>query len=163
MPSSRGSSWPRDWTCVSWVSWIADRFFTSEPLGLGITLRFSCAPLKAPPSGDCDMDVAKELQRAEIPASYERLNHGNLSITLKFLFQWKFQWKADCCQWTDDELDNDASFVLQKEVRWEVSQKQNEKKKRTILFIISSWSVFLEQLIFLSEIASGQPACLFCS
>ena len=31
--SSRGSSWPRDWTRVSWVSWIAGRFFTSWAIG----------------------------------------------------------------------------------------------------------------------------------
>ena len=30
---SRGSSWPRDGTQASWVSWIAGRFFTAEPLG----------------------------------------------------------------------------------------------------------------------------------
>ena len=30
MPSSRGSSWPRDWICVSCI---AGRFFTTEPLG----------------------------------------------------------------------------------------------------------------------------------
>ena len=32
MPSSRGSSWPRDWTCVAYFSCIADGFFTTEPL-----------------------------------------------------------------------------------------------------------------------------------
>ena len=32
MPSPRGSSWPKDWTCVSCVSCIAGGFFTSEPL-----------------------------------------------------------------------------------------------------------------------------------
>ena len=31
--SSWGSSWPRDLTCVSYGFWIADRFFTTEPLG----------------------------------------------------------------------------------------------------------------------------------
>ena len=31
LPSSRGSSWPRDQTHISWVSWIAGRFFTTEP------------------------------------------------------------------------------------------------------------------------------------
>ena len=31
MPFSRGSSWPRDWTCVSCGSCIAGRFFTAEP------------------------------------------------------------------------------------------------------------------------------------
>ena len=31
--SSRGSSWPRDWTHISGVSWIAGRFFTAEPQG----------------------------------------------------------------------------------------------------------------------------------
>ena len=33
--SSRGSSWPRDWTCVSCISCIADGFFTrrAEPSG----------------------------------------------------------------------------------------------------------------------------------
>ena len=31
MPSSRGSSWPRHWTCVSCGSCIASRIFTAEP------------------------------------------------------------------------------------------------------------------------------------
>ena len=33
MPSSRGSSQPRDWTHISCSSCIADRFFTTEPPG----------------------------------------------------------------------------------------------------------------------------------
>ena len=33
LPSSRGSSWPRDWTNVSCGSCIAGRFFTAEPPG----------------------------------------------------------------------------------------------------------------------------------
>ena len=33
MPSSKGSSQPRDWTCVSCNSCIAGGFFTTEPLG----------------------------------------------------------------------------------------------------------------------------------
>ena len=33
VPSSRGSSWPRDWTLVSWRSCIVGGFFTTEPLG----------------------------------------------------------------------------------------------------------------------------------
>ena len=33
MSSSRGSSWPRDWTCISYISRIAGWFFTSEPPG----------------------------------------------------------------------------------------------------------------------------------
>ena len=33
MPSSRGSPWPRDWTCVSFDSCIAGGFFTTELLG----------------------------------------------------------------------------------------------------------------------------------
>ena len=33
MPFSRGSSWPRDWTCISCSSCIAGRFFTAEPPG----------------------------------------------------------------------------------------------------------------------------------
>ena len=33
MPSSRGSSWPRDWTHVFFSSCITDRFFTAEPPG----------------------------------------------------------------------------------------------------------------------------------
>ena len=33
MPSSRRSSWPRDWTHVSYSSCIAGRFFTTEPSG----------------------------------------------------------------------------------------------------------------------------------
>ena len=30
MPSSRGSSWPTEWTCISYVSCIAGGFFTSR-------------------------------------------------------------------------------------------------------------------------------------
>ena len=33
MPSSRRSSWPRDWTWISCIFCIAGRFFTAEPLG----------------------------------------------------------------------------------------------------------------------------------
>ena len=33
MPSSRGSSWPRDRICVSGISCTASEFFTAEPLG----------------------------------------------------------------------------------------------------------------------------------
>ena len=33
MPSTRGSSQPRDWTCISCNSCIAGRFFTAGPLG----------------------------------------------------------------------------------------------------------------------------------
>ena len=33
MLSSRASSWPRDWTCVSYGSCTACGFFTTEPLG----------------------------------------------------------------------------------------------------------------------------------
>ena len=33
MPSSKGSSQPRDWNCISWNSCIAGGFFTTEPLG----------------------------------------------------------------------------------------------------------------------------------
>ena len=29
IPSSKGSFWPRDWTCIPRVSWTAGRFFTS--------------------------------------------------------------------------------------------------------------------------------------
>ena len=31
--SSRGSSWPRDWTHISWISYTAGEFFTAEPSG----------------------------------------------------------------------------------------------------------------------------------
>ena len=33
MPSSRGSSWPRDQTHISWISCIAGQFFAIEPPG----------------------------------------------------------------------------------------------------------------------------------
>ena len=42
MPSSMGSSQPRDRTWVSWVSCFAGRFFTAEPTG---------KPYKLPPRG----------------------------------------------------------------------------------------------------------------
>ena len=32
MPSSRGSSWPRDWTCISYVSSLAGGFFTTSSI-----------------------------------------------------------------------------------------------------------------------------------
>ena len=31
--SSRASSWPRNWTCISCVSWIGRQILTTEPLG----------------------------------------------------------------------------------------------------------------------------------
>ena len=31
---SRGSSWPKDWTRISWGSCFAGRFFTAEPWGI---------------------------------------------------------------------------------------------------------------------------------
>ena len=37
IPSSRGSSWPRDRTHVSCISCVAGGFFTAEPLGRGST------------------------------------------------------------------------------------------------------------------------------
>ena len=33
MPSSRGSSWPRDWAHVSYISYTVSGFFTTEPPG----------------------------------------------------------------------------------------------------------------------------------
>ena len=33
MPSSKGSSWPREWSNISCISCIANRFFTDEPPG----------------------------------------------------------------------------------------------------------------------------------
>ena len=36
MPSSRVSSWPRDWTCISCNSCISGGFFNAEPLGTPI-------------------------------------------------------------------------------------------------------------------------------
>ena len=38
MPSSRGSSWPKDQTCISCYSYIAGEFFTTEPPGKALTL-----------------------------------------------------------------------------------------------------------------------------
>ena len=38
MPSSRGSSWPRDQTCISCYSYIAGEFFTTEPPGKALNL-----------------------------------------------------------------------------------------------------------------------------
>ena len=38
MPSSRGSSWPRDWTCFFCDSFIAGRFFITEPPGKPIRM-----------------------------------------------------------------------------------------------------------------------------
>ena len=32
MPSSRGCSWPRDWTCISYVSSLAGGFFTTSSI-----------------------------------------------------------------------------------------------------------------------------------
>ena len=42
LPSSRGSSQPRDRTCISCVCCTADRFFTAEPLGLCHTVSPCC-------------------------------------------------------------------------------------------------------------------------
>ena len=37
IPFSRGSSWSRDWTCISCGFCIVGRFFTAEPLGYHTT------------------------------------------------------------------------------------------------------------------------------
>ena len=39
MPSSRGSSWPRNQTCISCVFFIAGGFFTTEPQGKPLSSR----------------------------------------------------------------------------------------------------------------------------
>ena len=51
MPSSRGSSWSRDWTHVSCISWIAGGFFTTEPPGKPVhicSVQFSSATQSCP-------------------------------------------------------------------------------------------------------------------
>ena len=40
---SRGSSWPRDQTHVSYVPWIAGKFFTTEPSGKPLALLTICS------------------------------------------------------------------------------------------------------------------------
>ena len=45
MPSSKGSSPPRDWTCVSCGSCIAGRFFIAEPPGKTMFARTYCYTL----------------------------------------------------------------------------------------------------------------------
>ena len=49
MPSSKGSSQPRDWTCVSCGSCIAGRFFTAEPRGKTMVARTYCCILNGWP------------------------------------------------------------------------------------------------------------------
>ena len=46
---SRGSSWPRDRTHVSCVSWIASKFFTTKPSGKPLALLTSCS--RSPTAG----------------------------------------------------------------------------------------------------------------
>ena len=49
MPSSKGSSQPRDWTCVSCGSCIAGRFLTAEPRGKTMVARTYCCILNGWP------------------------------------------------------------------------------------------------------------------
>ena len=53
MPSSRGSSWPRDWTQVSRVCCTADRFFTFEQPGKPVSLLDGVKCLFLLPFVDC--------------------------------------------------------------------------------------------------------------
>ena len=60
MPSSRGSSRPRDGTCVSGDSHIAGRFFTAEPPG---------KPPSLPPGvKNLESSVSRALMEAPLPS-----------------------------------------------------------------------------------------------
>ena len=58
MPSSRGSSWPRDWT---WVSYIAGKFFTAEPPGKPTVLLFFSK--KSQNSLEADSKICQDIQK----------------------------------------------------------------------------------------------------
>ena len=66
MPFSRGSSQPRDWSCVSFVSCIAGRFFTncatpgasSDSFLSPTSTRFSCFPSECHPNVHDNIPIA---------------------------------------------------------------------------------------------------------
>ena len=84
MPSSRGSSRPRDWTWVSWISCIAGGFFTTEPLGKP----HLCSQLR-PNLQECirkmhegnDVGHVKVMQKSVSLHAPLSFNWGDLSLT----------------------------------------------------------------------------------
>lgn len=101
-----------------------------EKLHGGPSMVLCCTPLKGPaPVGTVAGHLVRAVLKALMPPAYKRLNlvqpfYGN------FFFNEELSGTSiDCCQWTENELNNDAFFVLGKQGRWELSQKQRERKK----------------------------------
>ena len=82
--SSRGSSWPRDWTCVSCISASAGSFFTTEPpASFAIAICYSCSFLFAKSANPtCNVTCLWILSVCQ------RINHWAFS-TIKYLV-WGF-------------------------------------------------------------------------
>ena len=84
MPSSRGSSRPRDWTWVSWISCIAGGFFTTEPLGkphLSSQLRPNLQECIRKMHEGNDVGHVKVMQKSVSLHAPLSFNWGDLSLT----------------------------------------------------------------------------------
>ena len=85
IPSSRGSSWPRDWTHVSCVSCMAGRFFTywviRESPGTSLQRRLKCWPQDAHCNGIFKELVVNDVKARMIGASLTCLSPCIYNIT----------------------------------------------------------------------------------
>ena len=79
MPFSRGSSWPRDWTCVSCT---AARFFTTEPRGKPLCSTQGCHK----------SSICLRKEKTHISAKHNKVKHNKMSYACLFR---KFSFK-DC-------------------------------------------------------------------
>ena len=98
MPSSRGSSQPRDQTWVSFGSYIAGRFFTTEPPGkplpahIPILSLLFCLVFPSPPGCSTDTQGKRQLVTSETMLVTAFLGQGLsshfLQAILLFLLQY---------------------------------------------------------------------------
>ena len=92
MPSSRGSSWPRDWT---YCSFIAGRFFTAEPLGKPLRCFAAAAAAKSLQSCPtlCDPRDGSPPGSA-IPGILQARTLEWVAISFSYAWKWKVKGKS---------------------------------------------------------------------
>ena len=109
MPFSRGSSWPRDQTCISWSSWIAGWFFTTEPLGKPMVYS-SLVYIMALYSST----LAWKIPRTEEPGRLQsmgslRVGHDwATSLSLFTFMHWRRKWQPIQCSCLENPRDGGA-------------------------------------------------------
>ena len=113
MPSSKGSVWPRYQTCASWVSCIAGRLFTTEPLGQPTAIGYESWTVK---KAECQKIDAFELwcwrRLLRVPWTARRSNQSilkeisprcsmeGLMLKLKLQYFDHLMWRADSLEKT---------------------------------------------------------------